>query len=171
MTTGEWKSFLIEWLTSGEFNNLLPEVRVLKGVPQAPEFHPEGDAWVHTMQSVEALEDDADERVFWAVLLHDIGKSTTTEYKCGKWRSHRHAIVGSEMVHSILKRFGLIRIADDVAWLVKHHQYELSWNLKSGQILTKRQKKFTEHFLFPLLLKVCAADVAGRVPNKKWFNL
>jgi hypothetical protein len=49
----------------------------------------------------------------------------------------------------------------DVAWLVRHHDFLLSWNLEPGDRLTARQRRFTEHPLFPLLLQVNAADAAA----------
>jgi len=162
MNSVYWRQKLQQWLETGDIETILPEVAALRGVQQPPEFHPEGDAFVHTMQAVAEV-DDADESfVFWAVLLHDIGKKMTTEFLDGRWRSHGHAEAGSKMVPEILKRVGVESIADDVAWLVKHHHYHHAWNLKPGQPLSRRQQRFTEHTLFPLLLKVCAADSAGR---------
>jgi hypothetical protein len=49
----------------------------------------------------------------------------------------------------------------DVAWLVRHHDFLLSWNLKPDFRLTARQRRFMEHPLFPLLLRVNAADAAA----------
>lgn len=162
MTAAEWKLKIARWLAEGIFDFVLPEVAQLRGVPQPPEFHPEGDALVHSMQATAEVDDVEDERVFWAVLLHDIGKKETTEFVDGRYRSHGHAEAGADMVTGILSRLFLDRIAGDVTWLVKHHHYNHAWNLQPGQPLSRRQQKFTEHPLFPLLLKVCAADAAGR---------
>ncbi len=164
MTGGEWKHCLAGWQATGNFAILLPEVEALRNVPQPPEFHPEGDALVHTLQAVEQVDDAADARVFWAVLLHDIGKKSTTRFFNGRWRAHGHADVGATQVRGVMARFSLEEFTDDVTWMVKHHHYHHFWNLKPGQPLSPRQLKFTRHPLFPLLLQVCSADAAGRIP-------
>ena len=159
---GEWKVLLDCWLHDGSFDRLLPEVAALRGVPQDGVHHPEGDVYHHTLQAVAAVADDDDQRVFWAVLLHDIGKKTTTELRDGRWRSLGHAQAGAELVPGILARFGLDSLAADVRWLVRHHLYRLSWNIGPGMPLTRRQEGFTQQPLFPLLERVCEADRAGR---------
>lgn len=164
MTTGIWKERMLQWFEEGNFESILPEVAALRGVPQPPEFHPEGDAFEHTMQAVALIEDGDDERLFWGVLLHDIGKKSTTQFFNGRYRAHGHPDAGAKLVYGVLIRFGLVAIADDVTWLVKNHHYHHAWNLKPGQALSKRQQRFTEHPLFPILQKLCAADAAGRKP-------
>ena len=74
------------WLAEGDFDLLLPEVAALRGVPQPEKYHAEGDAFIHTMLALESVDDDADPRVFWGVLLHDIGKATTTVFIEGRWQ-------------------------------------------------------------------------------------
>ncbi len=41
---------------TGLLNEVLPEVARMKGVEQPPQFHPEGDVWVHTLMLLEQLE-------------------------------------------------------------------------------------------------------------------
>ena len=161
MYASQCKKHLALWLADGSFSEKLPEVAALRGVLQADEYHAEGDAFVHTMLAVEAVTDDADLRVFWGVLLHDIGKALTTEFIRGRWRSHGHEEAGAKMVPAIMSRLGLADMVADVAWLVRHHDFLLSWNLKPGDRLTARQRRFTEHPLFHLLLQVNAADAAS----------
>lgn len=141
---------------------LLPEVAALDGVPQRPDYHAEGDVLVHTRLAVAALPENVDARVFWATLLHDIGKARTTRLLDGIWRSFGHDEVGAELVPSILHRLGRAELAEDVAWLVRHHQFHLAWsNLRQGAGLSPRQKRFCRHPLFLLLLEVCRADAAA----------
>jgi len=161
MTALEWKRHLAEWRETGALVDLLPEVVALDGVHQPPEYHAEGDALTHTFMAVDAVSDDADARVFWAVLLHDIGKVETTEYVDGRWRSHGHAQLGASLVPGILERFGLDHIADSVAWLVKHHHFAFSWGKQVIKGLSKKQIKFCKNPLFPLLVEVCRADAAA----------
>lgn len=161
MDASQCKKLIALWLADGSLNEKLPEVAALRGVLQADEYHSEGDAFVHTMLAVEAVADDADQRVFWGVLLHDIGKALTTEFIRGRWRSHGHEEAGAKLIPAIMSRLGLADMAEDVTWLVKHHDFLLSWNLKPGDRLTARQRRFMEHPLFPLLLQVNAADAAA----------
>lgn len=154
---------LRQWRETGALATFLPEVWALRGVPQPPEFHPEGDAFEHTMLAVAAVGDDEDARVFWSVLLHDIGKLETTVHADGRWRSPGHAAAGAGMVPGIMRRLGHGASAADVAWLVKHHHYRQSWNLGPDGALTSRQRRFTCHPLFSLLQRVCLADAAGKV--------
>jgi putative nucleotidyltransferase with HDIG domain len=161
MDTSDSRKVLALWLADGSFCEKLPEVAALRGMLQADEYHAEGDAFVHTMLAVEAVTDDADQRVFWGVLLHDIGKALTTEFIHGRWRSHGHEEAGAKMVPAVMSRLGLADLAADIAWLVRHHDFLLSWNLKPDDRLTLRQRRFMEHPLFPLLLQVNAADAAA----------
>jgi putative nucleotidyltransferase with HDIG domain len=155
------KTALSQWLADGTFPEKLPEVDALRGVLQSDEYHGEGDAYVHTMLAVDALSDGADPRIFWAVLLHDIGKAATTRFIDGRWRSRGHEEEGAKLVPEIMSRLGLPQLSEDVTWLVRHHDFILSWNIKPGDRLSARQRRFMGHPLFPLLLRVNAADAAA----------
>ena len=113
------------------------------------------------MLAVSAVDDDADTRVFWGVLLHDIGKASTTTFTRGRWRSFGHAAAGAAVIPAILARVDFPELGADVAWLIRHHDFHFSWQLRADGRVTKQQRKFMEHQLFPLLLEVCAADAAG----------
>lgn len=171
MTASDWKRRFDEWQVSKEFLQILPEVAVLEGVLQAAEYHAEGDALAHTLLAIDAVNAGADERVFWAVLLHDIGKAETTEFIDGRWRSHGHANRGALLVPPILERLNLSRIAADVAWLVKHHHFVFFWGDSVTDGLTPKQVKFCCHPLFPLLVEVCHADAAASLGKSRKRNL
>jgi hypothetical protein len=49
----------------------------MKGVPQPPEFHPEGDVWTHTLLLLENLPAAPPLALALAALLHDVGKPPT----------------------------------------------------------------------------------------------
>lgn len=155
------RELLERWQREGRFDLLLPEVAALRGVPQPEEFHAEGDAFTHTLLVLEAVEDNADPRVFWGSLLHDIGKERTTEFIKGRWRAYGHAAAGAAMVPAIMSRIGFPDLGADVAWLVRQHHFHFSWQLGENARLTRQQRRFMEHPLFPLLLELCVADAAG----------
>jgi hypothetical protein len=161
VTARDCKTMVAAWLEDGTFAARLPEVMALEGVPQPPEYHGEGDAFTHTFLAIGEVDGDADPLVFWGVLLHDIGKSAVTEFIRGRWRSFGHEQAGAELVPQIMARLGFPELAADVTWLVRHHDFILSWEIRPEMKLTGRQRRFTEHPLFPLLLQVAAADAAA----------
>ncbi len=82
----------------------LPEVHLLKGVTQPPEFHPEGDVWTHTLQMLSGMF-GADEVLAWSVLLHDIGKPRTrTVEVSGRIRFFNHETIGGNMADALCIR-------------------------------------------------------------------
>jgi len=141
--------------------DIVPELAALKGIQQPVEYHSEGDAFTHTCLAVKSLPQDIDERVQWAVLLHDIGKATTTKFVDGRWRSHGHDIAGAKIIPQILHRLGKQSISEDVCWLVRHHHFALSWGLGTSGQLTAKHHRFCAQPLFPLLVEVVRADAAG----------
>ncbi len=161
MIARDCKTMIAAWLEDETFAARLPEVTALRGVPQPPEHHGEGDAFTHTLLAIAEVDDEADPRVFWGVLLHDIGKAAVTEFIGGRWRSFGHEKAGAGLVPQILARLGFPDLAADVTWLVRHHDFILSWEVRPEMKLTGRQRRFTELPLFPLLLQVAAADAAS----------
>ncbi len=87
---------------SGLLADILPEVAAMKGVPQPPEFHPEGDVWIHTLMMLEGLREPSPVLAL-AVLLHDVGKPPTFRV-ADRIRFDEHAEVGAHMAVNILSR-------------------------------------------------------------------
>ena len=88
---------------------LLPEVAALKGVPQPPEFHPEGDVWIHTLMMLEGMRAPTPTLAL-GVLLHDVGKPPTFRI-ADRIRFDGHAEAGARMAVEILNR---LRLPSDV---------------------------------------------------------
>lgn len=149
------------WQKRGDLKTFLPELESLRDVPQPPEYHREGDVLAHTLLALEAVADDDDERVFWAVLLHDLGKASMTRFEDGCWRAHGHAAAGADLARDVMHRIGKGDIAGDVVWLVRHHHFHFTWGKVGAHRLSTRQLQFCRHPLFPLLLRVSEADAAG----------
>lgn len=107
----------------------LPEVAALEGCEQPPEFHPEGDVYVHTRLMLDDLPPpgERDTRLAMAVLLHDVGKPPTHTLRTMPDGSRRHAFpghaaVGADMVLAILRRLRRpADFAEDVAAMVRRH--------------------------------------------------
>ncbi len=86
---------------------LLPEVARMKGVAQPPQFHPEGDVWIHTLLMLEQLPAGAPSTLAWGVLLHDVGKPPTftpAESTGDRIRFNGHAEMGALMAAVICRR-------------------------------------------------------------------
>lgn len=109
---------------SGLMAILLPEVMALQGCEQAPEFHPEGDVFVHTRAMISLLPADAGLTLVLSVLFHDIAKPATSYFDVEKARicSPAHERVGAEMTRKILQRFRYPNaVIDTVSEAVEHH--------------------------------------------------
>lgn len=91
---------------SGLLREILPEIELLKGCEQPPEFHPEGDVFVHTRIMLSLLKKEASLPLILSVLFHDIGKPSTREVDAvtGKMRFYAHDQVGAAMSQKILHR-------------------------------------------------------------------
>ncbi len=106
---------------SGLLVHVLPEVAALKGVEQSPDYHPEGDVFVHTLGLLEQLEQPS-ETLALAALLHDIAKP-----RCFQRRAHRitfygHSEIGADMAVDICQRLRRSRDTwERVHFLVHQH--------------------------------------------------
>ena len=84
---------------------LLPEIDALKGCEQPPEFHPEGDVFVHTRLMLSLLPEKVSVPLVFSVLLHDIGKPATyTLDETGRIRFNGHEGVSARMSEDIFDR-------------------------------------------------------------------
>ena len=183
----ERPSIGIEWLRRlGAIEKLFPEIQSLIDVPQDPEWHPEGDVFVHTKLVVdrarELIEDLSYPRkvtVMLAALAHDFGKATTTEFLEGRWRSRGHEEAGVPPTESFLDRIKVhtidgYHVRAQVIGLVREH-------LKPGEFYKKRDevgdgafRRLARRCEPDLLYRVAKADSLGRnaewVPREKWYG-
>jgi poly(A) polymerase len=90
---------------TGLLREVLPEIDRLYGVQQPPEYHPEGDVWVHTLLLLEKLPAGASPTLAWGALLHDVGKPATfSHHPPDRIRFNGHVEVGVRIAHEILRR-------------------------------------------------------------------
>jgi poly(A) polymerase len=90
--------------TSGLLREVLPEIAAMKGVEQPPQYHPEGDVFVHTLLLLEKLPAGASRTLAWGALLHDVGKPPTFRIAPDRIRFDGHVEVGVKMAAEILRR-------------------------------------------------------------------
>ncbi|MCA1964044.1 MAG: CCA tRNA nucleotidyltransferase [Prosthecobacter sp.] len=108
---------------SGLMAQVLPEILALRGVEQPPQWHPEGDVFIHTRLMLSHLPQDASLPLVLSVLLHDIAKPATFAVdETGRIRFNGHDKLGAEMAEGILRR---LRFPNDVieatCTAVEHH--------------------------------------------------
>jgi putative nucleotidyltransferase with HDIG domain len=105
---------------SGLLIEILPEVKRLQGVEQPPEYHPEGDVWIHTLMMLDSLRQPS-ATLAMGVLLHDIGKPDTFRI-AGRIRFDGHVEAGLEIAEAILGRLRFSREeCDQILALVANH--------------------------------------------------
>jgi poly(A) polymerase len=84
---------------------VLPEISRMKGVAQPPQYHPEGDVWIHTLMLLEQLEPGCAATLAWGALLHDVGKPPTFREAPDRIRFDGHVEVGVAIGAEICRRF------------------------------------------------------------------
>jgi tRNA nucleotidyltransferase (CCA-adding enzyme) len=181
----EWKKLMLkgknfsgglEFLKTTGWLRFFPELEVLDGCPQEPEWHPEGDVWVHTLHCLDAFakerigEDWEDLVVGFAVLCHDLGKPRTTKIaEDGRIRSPMHEPEGEAPTRSFLSRLtNQVDLHEEVVPLVRRHLTPRVFykdQASDGAIrrLAAKVKRIDR------LVRVAAADIAGRPPRKDDF--
>ncbi|HEY0461548.1 MAG TPA: HD domain-containing protein [Pyrinomonadaceae bacterium] len=165
-------------------NQLFPELVALVGVPQQPEWHPEGDVDIHTLmvtdearKLIDDLEYAKRVTVMLGALCHDFGKPATTEFFDGKWRSHGHDEAGVEPTCAFLDRLGLFTldgydVRSQIVQLVRYHLAPgMFYKSAPGDGAFRRLARRVEP---DLLYRVAKADSLGRnpewLPREKWFK-
>ena len=107
---------------SGLLQQVLPEISAMKGVEQPPEFHPEGDVFVHTLLLLDNLPNPCPLTLAWGALLHDVGKPATFRVAPDRIRFDNHVEVGVKMAEEICRR---LRFSNDdteqILALVENH--------------------------------------------------
>jgi tRNA nucleotidyltransferase (CCA-adding enzyme) len=168
----------------GIADQLFPELVALVGVPQQPEWHPEGDVDVHTLMVVDEarrliadLEYAKQVTVMLGALCHDFGKPATTVFFDGKWRSHGHDEAGVEPTLSFLDRLGIFTldgydVRGQIVQLVRYHLTPgMFYKNPPGDGAFRRLAGKVEP---DLLYRVAKADSLGRnpawLPKEKWFK-
>ena len=141
-------------LQSGLLQEILPEVSAMKGVEQPPQFHPEGDVFIHTKLLMDKLENPTQVLAF-AALLHDVGKPPTFQIREGRIVFYEHSRVGAEMSEKILRR---LRFSNDEIEAVKtcvdnHMKFANVKEMREGKL-----KRFMSTSTFPTELELHRID-------------
>ncbi|QNI32782.1 CCA tRNA nucleotidyltransferase [Alloacidobacterium dinghuense] len=128
---------------TGLLRQVLPEVHALHVVAQPPEYHPEGDVWVHTLLLLEKLPAGVSPTLAWGALLHDVGKPATFERAPDRIRFNGHVEVGVRIAEDICRR---LRFSSEdtaqIASLVANH-------MRFGDVKHMKESTLKRFFRLP----------------------
>ena len=107
---------------TGLLSEILPEISAMKGVEQPPEFHPEGDVFVHTLMLLDYLPQPCPSTLAWGALLHDVGKPATFRRAPDRIRFDDHVEVGVKIAEAICRRLRFSRDdTEQILALIDNH--------------------------------------------------
>lgn len=156
---------------TGLIDHFLPEILPLIGCDQPPEWHPEGDVYIHTRIMLEMLAPEAPLDLCLATLLHDIAKPPTrTIDPDGRIRFNGHDALGAEMTTEILTRLRYPNaIIRDAAHMVSRHMQFMNVQ----QMRKAKLKRFMSEPTFPQEMELHRVDCAssnGFTDNYDFLN-
>jgi len=161
-------------LDLGVIDRLFPELKTLVNCPQEPEWHPEGDVWVHTLLVVDearARIDGLDRGRAAAVMLgavcHDLGKPSTTQLIEGRIRSLGHEEAGVGPAAAVLDRLNVhsldgFAVRATVLGLVAHHLKPGAFYKSASPVGDGAFRRLAQKVDLELLALVATADCLGR---------
>jgi tRNA nucleotidyltransferase (CCA-adding enzyme) len=161
-------------LELGVVDALFPELKATVACPQEPEWHPEGDVWVHTLLVIDQARrrlDDLDKPRQTAVMLgavcHDLGKPATTALLDGRIRSLDHEQAGVAPASALLDRLNVHTVGGydvrrQVLGIVAHHLKPHSFATSPTPVGDGAFRRLAQKVDLELLARVAAADCEGR---------
>jgi tRNA nucleotidyltransferase (CCA-adding enzyme) len=156
---------------------LLPEVHALIDCPQEPEWHPEGDVWIHTLMVIdEARQRNADldrarlATVMLGALCHDLGKPLTTAVIDGRIRSLGHEDAGVAPATRVLDRLNVnsvdnFDVRTQVLGITAHHLKPGAFYKVRDELTDGAFRRLAVKVDMELLARVARADCLGRTGN------
>jgi tRNA nucleotidyltransferase (CCA-adding enzyme) len=153
---------------------LFPELHALVGCPQEPEWHPEGDVWVHTLMVIDETRtriDDLDRPMQIAAMLgavcHDLGKPATTAFIDGRIRSLEHEQAGVAPALALLDRLnvhtiGRYDVRRQVVGIVAYHLAPNAFYKSGSPVGDGAFRRLAQKVDLELLALVAQSDCQGR---------
>lgn len=165
-------------LDLGIVERLWPEVHALVGCPQEPEWHPEGDVWVHTLQvidqarrRIEGYDRGRSVTIMLAALCHDLGKPSTTAFIDGRMRSIGHEEAGVAPATALLDRLNVHTVDGydarrTVLGITAHHLKPGMFHKSATPVGDGAFRRLAQKVDLELLATVAKADCLGREPGQ-----
>ena len=164
-------------LDLGVVHKLFPELAALVNCEQEPEWHPEGDVWVHTLQVVDQARTRVDDlarperlAVMLGAICHDFGKPATTAFIDGRIRSIDHEEQGVAPATSFLDRLNVhsfegYDVRKQVLGLTAHHLKPGMWFKVKDEVGDGAFRRLAQKVDLELLARLAKSDCLGRVPG------
>jgi len=149
-------------------DQLFPELKALIDVPQEPEWHPEGDVWIHTLLLLEKLPAGVSRTLAWGSLPHDVGKPPTFRRAADRIRFDGHVEVGVAMAREICQRLRMSKddIEQILALVDNHMRFADTPRMKASTLKRfMRLARFDEH------LELHRLDCMSSHENLELYNL
>jgi tRNA nucleotidyltransferase (CCA-adding enzyme) len=158
----------------GVIAQLLPEMEQLYDCPQDPEWHPEGNVWIHTLMVIDKarqLNGDLDRPRLATVMLgavcHDLGKPATTALIDGRVKSPNHEAMGVEPATRILDRLNIHTLDNfdvrfQVLGIVAEHLRPSAFHKAKDTVTDGAFRRLAQKVDLELLVRFARADCQGR---------
>jgi poly(A) polymerase len=148
LTEGRARQAFLLLDKTGLLHEVLPEIEAMKGVEQPPQFHPEGDVFVHTLLLLDKLPHPCTITLAWGALLHDVGKPATFRVAPDRIRFDGHVDVGVKMAEEICRRLHFSNDdTDQILALIDNHMRFAHVQQMSESTFKRfvRMPRFDEH--------------------------
>ena len=162
----------------GVIARLFPELQALAGCPQEPEWHPEGDVWVHNLQVIDRARTRIDDlprpqqlAVMLGAVCHDLGKPATTQFIDGRIRSLDHEEQGVAPASALLDRLNVnafdgYDVRRQVLGITAQHLKPGSWFKVRDEVGDGAFRRLAHKVDLELLARVAKSDCEGRQPGQ-----
>jgi poly(A) polymerase len=165
LTEGHARDAFLLLDETGLLREILPEISAMKGVEQPPQFHREGDVFVHTLLLLDKLPRPCPATLAWGALLHDVGKPATFRIAPDRIRFDGHVDVGVKMAEEMCQR---LRFSNDdagqiLALVGNHMRFAQAQQMKESTLKKfMRMPRFEEHLeLHRLDCQACHGDLTS----------
>ena len=161
-------------LRIGVIDALFPEIKALLGCPQEPEWHPEGDVWIHTLMVIDQARTRIDDlphprkvAVMLGAVCHDLGKPPTTAFVDGRIRSIDHEQAGVAPATAVLDRLNVHSIGGfdvrrEVLGITAHHLKPGMFGMSKTPVSDGAFRRLAQKVDLELLARVAKSDCMGR---------
>ena len=161
-------------LRLGVIDALFPEIKALVGCPQEPEWHPEGDVWIHTLMVIDQARTRIDDlphskkvAVMLGAVCHDLGKPPTTAFIDGRIRSIDHEQAGVEPATAVLDRLNVHSIGGfdvrrEVLGITAHHLKPGMFGMSKTPVSDGAFRRLAQKVDLELLARLAKSDCMGR---------
>jgi tRNA nucleotidyltransferase (CCA-adding enzyme) len=164
-------------LRLGVIDRLFPELKALVGCPQEPEWHPEGDVWIHTLMVIDqartrigGFDRPRQVTLMLGAVCHDLGKPPTTAFVDGRIRSIDHEQAGVGPATALLDRLNIhamdgFDVRKQVLGITAHHLKPGMFGMSKTPVSDGAFRRLAQKVDLELLAVVAKSDCMGRTGN------